>query len=170
MLDLKELDSALNDFAKRVVSRSRANLTREKKNVFGELYDSLGYDLNASRNSFSLSFSMADYGVFQDKGVSGTENKYNTPFSFKGKQPPSEPLSKWAKARNIRLRDDKGRFQKGNYKTIGFLIARSIKKKGIRPSLFFTKPFESAFKDLPSDLTEAFALDIDNFLEFTTKK
>ena len=68
--------------------------------------------------------------------------------------PPVKPLSEWAKSKNIRLRDEKGKFKKGNYNTIGFLIARSIYRKGIKPSLFFTKPFEQAFKKLPDELTE----------------
>ncbi len=68
------------------------------------------------------------------------------------------------KKRNIRLRDEKGQYKKGNYKTIGFLIARSIFEKGIKPSLFFTKPFERAFKRLPEDLREAFGEDLNKLL------
>jgi len=74
----------------------------------------------------------------------------------------------WAKARNIRLRDEKGKYKKGNYRTIGFILQRSIYEKGIKPSLFFTKPFEKAFDNLPPELVERFALDIDNLLDFTT--
>jgi len=74
----------------------------------------------------------------------------------------------WAKARNIRLRDEKGRYKKGNYRTIGFILQRSIYEKGIKPSLFFTKPFEKAFDNLPTELIEKFGLDIDDLLEFTT--
>jgi hypothetical protein len=44
-------------------------------------------------------------------------------------------------------------------KTLKFLIARSIYMSGIKPSLFFTKPFEAAFKRLPDDLIEKFGLD-----------
>ena len=43
----------------------------------GNLYKSLGYTLNVSPNSFSMGFLMEEYGVFQDKGVSGTNKKYN---------------------------------------------------------------------------------------------
>ena len=108
---------------------------------------------------------MDEYGMYQDKGVSGTEKKYNTPFSYKSKMPPIKPLADWAKSRNIRLRDEQGKFTKGNYNTIGYLIARSIYRKGIKPSLFFTKPFEQAFKKLPNELAIAFANDIENILK-----
>lgn len=65
------------------------------------------------------------------------------------------------------MRDEQGKFIKGNYNTIGFLIARSIFKKGIKPSLFFTKPFEQAFKKLPDELKDKYGLDIQDFLAFT---
>ena len=165
---LKGVEESLNKFAKYVVQQSRTNLTKGKKNVSKGLYDSIGYDLKVMPNSFSLSFIMDEYGMYQDKGVSGTKKKYNTPFSYKTKMPPIKPLSDWAKFRNIRLRDEKGRFKKGNYKTIGFLISRSIFKKGIKPSLFFTKPFEKAFDNLPKEVVEAFALDMERFLKTTT--
>jgi len=51
-----------------------------------------------------------------------------------------------------------------------FLIARSIFYNGIKPSLFFTKPFEKYAKGLPKELEQAFALDTQAFLEFTTKQ
>lgn len=168
-MDLKETNNALNKFAKYVIQQSRSNLTRGNKNYKKSLYDSLKSDINVSANSFSLSFIMNEYGVYQDKGVSGTEQKYNTPFSYRQKMPPIKPIADWAKFRNIRLRNAKGQFAKGNYNTIGYLIARSIKKKGIKPSLFFTKPFEKAFNNLPDQLVKAYALDLDEFIDYTIK-
>ena len=167
---LKETKEALIKFRDFVIQQSRSRLTKGKKNVNKDLYNSLEGNVKVMPNSINVQFSMEDYGVFQDKGVSGKEKKYNTPFSYTNKMPPLKPLANWAKFRNIRLRDKKGRFSKGNYNTIGFLIARSIYKKGIKPSLFFTKPFEQAFKKLPEELTEAFGLDITNFLQYTTRQ
>jgi len=57
-----------------------------------------------------------------------------------------------------------------SYKSTAFLIIRSIYNKGIKPSLFFTKPFEKYFNRLPETLTDSFALDMENFIEFTTKQ
>lgn len=159
-----ETQQALEDFKKYVIQQARTNLTKGKKNVDGNLYKSLQGFVEKSPAGFRLYFEMEDYGMFQDKGVSGTKKKYNTPFSYKSKMPPIKPLQLWAKKRNIRLRDDKGKFKKGSYKTIGFLIARSIFEKGIKPSLFFTKPFERAFKQLPEELREAFGKDINKLL------
>lgn len=161
-MQLKNLNEALNKYGKYVVQQSRSNLTRGGKNVDKKLYNSLKYEIK--EKPLALEFSMEYYGVFQDKGVSGRFKKYNTPFSYKSKQPPSEPLAEWAKAKRLRLRDSGGRFQKGTYKTIGFLIARSIYRKGIKPSLFFTKPFEKGFERYSNDVAEGFIDDIDKDL------
>lgn len=168
-MDFKETEKALNKFAKYVIQQARTNLSKQKKNVSSDLYGSLGYvPPKAGANSFSLEFYMLPYGEFIDKGVSGTKKRYNTIYEYTNKKPPMEPLMQWAKARNIRLRDEKGRYKKGNYRTIGFILQKSIYEKGIKPSLFFTKPFEKAFDNLPQELVDRFALDIDNLFEFTT--
>ena len=161
---LNRTKEALDDFKKYVIQQARTNLTKGKKNVDKKLYNSLQGFLDESPAGFRLYFEMEDYGMFQDKGVSGKKNKYDTPFSYKNKRPPIGPLAQWAKKKNIRLRDEQGRFKKGNYNTIGFLISRSIFEKGIKPSLFFTKPFERAIKRLPEDLQDAFGEDIKNML------
>lgn len=169
-MQLTKTQEALEAFKKFVIQQARTRLSKERKNVSKELYNSLDATVKAMPNSILIEFEMADYGLYQDKGVSGTEKKYNTPYSYKSKMPPIKPLAEWAKARNIRLRDEEGKFKKGNYQTIGYLIARSIYKKGIKPTLFFTKPFEQGFKKLPQALADKFALDVDDFLAYTLKE
>ena len=48
--------------------------------------------------------------------------------------------------------------------------ARSVWNKGIKASLFFTKPFEKGFKRLPQELRQAYGLDIEEFLDYTIKQ
>jgi hypothetical protein len=160
---------ALDRFAKNVITQAKANLTRKGKNVSSELYDALRYELDFSENSFSLRFYMTDYGDFQDKGVSGQEVKYNSPYSFKQKMPPRQPLKDWIQAKGIRGRDPKsGRFITAD--SLSFIFQRSIFKKGIRPSLFFTSPFQSQYEQLPNSLAEAFALDVADFIKQTNQR
>jgi hypothetical protein len=187
-MQLEETRDALNKFAKYVIQQSRSNLSKSKKNFSKQLYNSLDYDLNVSKNSFSLSILMEDYGLFQDKGVKGKDpSKVSKNAKIKGQQAPNSPykfgsgnysgqwssfvgkLEVWAKRKNIRLRDEKGRFKRGNYKTIAQVIAGNIYNRGIRPSMFFTKPFEKAFKDLPEELILSFGLDLERFIDFTIK-
>lgn len=164
---------ALNKFAKYVVSQSKANLTRQKKNASGNLRNSLGYDLKVSENSFSLEFIMAEYGMFIDEGVHGSKSSYleskNSRFEFSGrfKTIPTKSIDKWVIKRGIKgTRDEKGRFI--DRQSLKYVIAKSIYEKGIKASMFFTKPFEKAFENLPNEIIEAYALDIDDLFEFTT--
>ena len=165
---LSNITKELNRFAKYVVSQSRANLTRSKKNASKQLYNSIEYKVKESKNSFQLEFLMEDYGIFQDKGVSGVKKKYNTPYSYKDKMPPVKSLDKWIVKRNLKgVRDKNGRFV--SRKSLQYMIARSIYNNGIKPSLFFTKPFQKAFKNLDEDLVKAFRLDMEKLLTTTTK-
>ena len=52
---------------------------------------------------------------------------------------------------------------------MGYIIASNIYNRGLRGSLFFTDPFMKAFKDLPKDMEENFALDIEKFFDFSIK-
>jgi hypothetical protein len=163
--------AALNEFAKYVIQQSKANLTKQKKNDSKNLYNSLDYELNVTKSAFSLEFFMADYGAFIDEGVHGSKSSYietaNSRFEFSGrfKTIPTSSIDKWTVTKGIAPRDEKGRFI--NRQSLKYIIAKSIYEKGIKASFFFTKPFEKAFINLPADVVEAFALDIDDLLEFT---
>ena len=164
---LKNVQQELNRFAKYAIQQSRTNLTKGKKNSSKTLYNSLDYDINVSPNSFSLSFLMEDYGVFQDKGVSGIKKKYNTPYSYTNKMPPPSKMDKWIVRKGLKgVRGKDGKFI--SRKSLQFMIARSIYNNGIKPSLFFTKPFQKAFKNLDKDIIKAYQLDVEELLKFTT--
>lgn len=170
-MTFKETNKALKIFAETVIKQSKGNLRRHRNNKYitgsasGDLEGSLGYDLKVNPNSFSLEFYMADYGIYQDEGVRGAESTYpkSRDSRFKYKNFPSsdgqfaKSISKWIKRKGI----------DGNVKSLTYVIARSIYKKGLRASFFFTKPFENAYLKLPDELIEKFALDIDEFIEFT---
>lgn len=165
MLNIEQTQKILDRFRLHVVKEARKNLTNKQKNASKRLYNSIEGNVKAMPNSISIEFVMQQYGAFQDKGVSGTQKKYDTPFSYKSKMPPSQPFEKWAKQKGIKPRGKDGRFI--SYKSLGFLIARSIFRKGIKPSLFFTKPFEAAFNNLPEDTVKAFALDVEELMSKT---
>lgn len=154
----------LDKFRKRVIAEARRNLTRMNKNASKDLHSSLDSELKVSANSFSLKFFMMEYGEYIDKGVSGKKKKYNTPYSYTTKMPPSRVFDKWVVRKGLEgTRDEKGRFV--SRKSLTYLIARSVFNNGLKPSLFFTKPFEREFAKLDQELVEAFGLDIDEFLE-----
>ena len=169
MLDNKNTYNYLNSFAKYVIQQSRSNLTNKGKNVDKKLYNSLDSEIEVGANSFRLAFLMENYGEFQDKGVSGTKRKYNTPFSYSSKRPPLKPITDWVTKRRFQFRNkENGKFM--SFKSTAYLIAGGILKNGIKPSLFFTKPFEKAFERMPDELVEAYGLDIEQFLQYTLNK
>ena len=160
-----ELQLELNKFRDYVVSQAKANLTRQRKNVSKGLYNSIKGNVKANPNSFEMDFSMEEYGFYQDKGVSGIKKKYNTDYKYTNKMPPAKAFDKWVVRKGLAPRE-KGKFK--NRKSLSFAIARSVYINGIKPSLFFTKPFEKAFKRLPEDLVEAFGLDAIKLFNSTT--
>lgn len=145
--------AALDKFGKYLVKEARKNLTRKKKNNTKVLYDSLDYEVKVMPNSLTFDFLMEEYGEWVDKGRRA------------GKMPPVSAIEKWVEQRKIQFRDNKGRFE--TYRTTAFLIARSIKKRGIPATNFYTRPFNLGFAKLPPELTQAYALDIEEFLDYT---
>ena len=168
MLANKYLRDELNKFAKYVIQQSRSNLTKGKKNASKELYNSLGYDISQKGETTSMAFKMADYGMFQDRGVSGTEKKYNTPYSYTTKMPPRKAFDKWIVRKGIAPRGKGGKFL--SRQSLQYLIARAVYRKGIKPSMFFTKPFQAAFKRLPDDLLEAYAIGLEKQIQLNIKE
>ena len=180
---LEETYAALKRFKDYVIQQSRSNLTRGNKNVTKGLYNSIKGEIVTENGYAIVGFSMDEYGQYQDQGVKGADPSQvsknakikgqqapNSPFKFKNKRPPSYLLERWAKQKNIRLRDKKGKFKEGSYKTIGIIIAKNIWARGIRPSLFFTKPFEAGYKKyIDEDLMKAFGMDIDTMVDVNLK-
>ena len=184
-----EVQKELEKFRDYVINEAKKNLNSLKKNDSKGLYQSLKGNVKAMPNSFYMDFEMNDYGKFQDKGVKGKDpSKVSKNARIKGQQAPNSPykfgsgsaagqwgmfvsnIQKWAQKRNIRLRDDKGKYKKGGYSTIAQIIAGNIYNRGIKPSLFFTTPFEAAFKRLPDELVEKFGLDAMNLFKQTQFK
>lgn len=137
---MSEFKKALEKYAKYVIQQSRSNLTKKKNNASKQLYNSLEYRIQGDK----VSFLSEKYGEFLDKGVKGSKSTYPessaSPFKYTTKQPPSKVFDKWSIRKGIAPRDKQGRFV--SRQSLNFLIARSIKNKGIRATLFFTKPFE----------------------------
>lgn len=167
----------LNQFAKYVIQQSRSNLSKSNKNSSKSLYNSLDSEIEVSANSFRLAFLMEDYGKFVDKGVQGSnpsgikngvQKAPNSEYRFKSKSIPTKVLDKWVIKKGIAPRNKSGKFL--SREGLKFAIAKSIALQGIRPSLFFTKPFEAAFKNLPDELVEAYGLDVEQFLQYTINK
>mgnify|MGYP000986483656 CR=1 FL=1 len=169
---MNNVEKELTAFGKHWRTEARKSLTRQGKKSTGSLYKSLDWDLRVHRQSSSLDLLMEDYGEFVDQGVQGTKDNRKAPNSdYKfgtgnGKKGGlTKAIDKWVKRHNIQFRNKKGQFI--TKKATAFIIRRSIWNTGLKTTLFSSRPFELAFKRLPDDIVNAYALDIDNFLKFT---
>jgi len=167
----------LESFGKYIVKQARTILTKKGKNVTKELYNSLEFKVVETLFGYEVHFSMEDYGAFVDKGVSGTKqtqdytNPYGenkpSPFRFgtgsslvgKAKGGMSGIMSKWVKKKGFQWRDKQtGKFM--SYKSMGYLIARSIYSKGIKGVAFYQRPLQLALPKFGVDLAKALADDL----------
>lgn len=168
----KELQlKALEEFRDYVIRRSKANL--RKKNTTGNLSKSLTADIKVMPNSIRFFFQMNEYGFYQDQGVKGkSSGKSLSGFKFgsgTGKEGGlTEGIKKWVKLRRIQFRDKNGRFLSND--ATAMLITRSIWHKGIKPSMFFTRPFNNAFKNLPNELIDAYGLESQELFDTIMKE
>ena len=162
---MSSLFEALEKFRDDVVSEARKQLAAKSKNSSGKLSDSIKGDVRQMPNSIGIYFTMEDYGNFQDRGVDGLQVKHGAPYSFKKGFPSRSMLAsldKWVVKRGIAPRKASGQFV--TRQGLKFAIAKSIFRKGIKPSFFFTKPFEDAFKQLPDELIQKYGLDMEKDL------
>ena len=161
------LEKYLRQFAKNIIRRGKQILKAKGKE--GKLSNSLNYRLEATNYGYNLVFKGTDYASFVDKGVSGTKTtrtfhdidgkRKRSPFRYTTKQPPASALDKWIVRKNLKgTRDEKGRFIKR--KSLQFLIARSIKSKGLASTSFFSQPMSIELARLDTELLNNFKTDI----------
>lgn len=180
MLNVQKTIEKFRDY---VIRESKDNLKRGGKygsyNNTSALSNSLKGEI-VTENGFTIvGFKMADYGAYRDQGVKGktSSNKApNSPFKFGSgtgrKGGLTEGIKKWVKQKGFQFRSkeegSKGRFL--SYDSTAYLITRSIFHKGIKPSLFFTKPFEAGYKKyIDVDLLKAFGQDIETMVDYNLK-
>lgn len=177
LADLREsgLQDALDKFKASVIKQARTNLSKGDRNVSRKLYNSLKAEAKVYAKGYYLNFQMEEYGNYQDKGVKGKRSSSrapNSPYKFgsgKGKKGGlTEGIQRWVKARKFQFKDKKGKFM--SYDSTAWIITRSIYAKGLRPTLFFTKPFEAAYKRLPQELVNDLKIDLEKIFNYSIKQ
>jgi len=174
-MNLEAVERYLNSFGKQVVNRAKGNLQKSKGGGTA-LENSIAFSVIEKDGDLTVIFKMDYYGKFVDKGVSGTEvtrsfkdykgQTLKSPFGYrkaKGhSQPPTKALDKWIVKKGIAPRDKEGKFM--SRKSIKFLIARSIGKKGIQGISFFQKPLMLGMKEFGNKFGAAIKDDVLNSL------
>jgi len=177
---LEKVNKTIKMFRDYVIREAKDNLKRGGQygsyNNTSTLSNSIKGEI-VTEDKFSIvGFSMDGYGMFVDKGVKGKTSSAkapDSPFKFgKGTGPKgglTQGINKWVKQKGFQFRDKKsGKFL--SYESTAFLITRSIFHKGIKPSLFFTKPFEAGYKKyIDVDLIKAFGQDVETIIDYNLK-
>ena len=171
-IETTEIEIALDRFLKAVIKKAKDNLKSKNISASGKLANSFKSYIKESANSIEASIEAEDYLPFIDRGVEGVKSgKSLSGFKFKSKggkrglkgMPPPSAFDKWNVIRGRAGRDEKGRFL--TRKQLNFKTAVGVFNYGIKPTKFFTNPFEDEFSKLPDDLVEAYGLDIDKFMK-----
>jgi hypothetical protein len=127
-------------------------LSENDKIATKELINSLDYDILQRTNGLFLEILAAPQFKYVDQG------------RRKGsKQPPIAPIKAWLKVKGLKFRDKKGRFIK--HDSAAFLIARSIKKKGIKPLRLKERLLREIFTKRNEIITKAAGQDIQDLID-----
>tara|TARA_B100001248_G_scaffold231793_1_gene192394 strand:+ start:56 stop:616 length:561 start_codon:yes stop_codon:yes gene_type:complete len=172
---MKNLNKAIILFADEVLKSAKRRIGGRRigrnKNygvATGTLKRSLSYRVRVRSNevrevTFGARGKADKYASFIHWGVNGTQKNQKSPFFRFRKQPPSKVFLPWIRSKGIRLRDEKGRFKKqtqSNMNSLAFLIARSVKRKGIVGLRFYEKAFVAVSGRINKKIGEALAEDI----------
>lgn len=165
------VEKELDKFFKSVIKQSKQNLVSGGHNASKTLYRGMDYDVKVSKNSIDADFLMPKtqgssipYAEFLNYGVKGVKSgKSLKGYKYTNKKPPVRFIRTWLKQKT-------GKFRSRDLTKKAYAIQNTIYQKGVKPTEFFSKPFEKEFNKLPDAIIEAYGLDLDNFMEFVLNK
>jgi hypothetical protein len=188
-IDFDAIENILLEYGKQFQSMAQGQLRKANKVSTGALADSIKYVVKRTKNGYELNIEVLDYYKFIDKGVQGTgpgSRNTNSPYKYKDKMPPIKAIMKWLKteisaAKNedqkykLSKRQKKSRSVKAmsaeiKKRTLAFLIARKIKRRGLPYTGFWERSFEQTFQDLDVKLAEAAGINIRSNFENLVKE
>lgn len=179
-LPMNNTAATLVKMAGHLISEAQSNLNKSGAVAKGELESSLSAtDIQADGSRMSIDILILDRYKFTDQGVNGVESKHGSPYSFKTKKPSlgmQRAIKSWLRTRGARAmkykaiskteRKDKSikrmKAKTDSQDSLAWAVATSVKKKGIKPTKFFTKAVKSTEKEFKKEIAAGFKLDIIN--------
>ena len=158
---LNAIEQVLGDF----ISRVQDNINKADLPVTGKIAD-----IELVSKEREIQVLANEWLIYQDKGVSGTQVKYNTPFRYTDKMPPPDVFKDWIKRKNLNLRDNKKYYGKESpFKSLtqeeqiertSWVIAKSVYKKGIKPKNIMTPELRTLEDELAEAVGESIVLNL----------
>lgn len=149
--------------AKRRIGTRRIGRNKRYGEATGKLKQSLDFRLDGNTMYFLINPPADTYGQFLNLGVNGTEVNQGSPYSFGSKQPPSDAIMAWIKSKPVRMRNAKGEFVQSTparIRSAAFMIARSIKRKGIYGLHFYENSYDALLPSWQDKIADAMAYDV----------
>ena len=176
MLKLKHTQEALQTFGDKVVMDAKANLQASGKVDTGSLVNSIqSTGVIYYKRSMELGIKLNYYGAFIEKGVRGAggvrkttstfqrtnnkgkiwkQNGKDSPYSFKeGVKPSVKHFIEWSNKKGLNP----------------FAVRESVYRQGIEPTPFLKEAVDKNIGLMPSEIQDAFALDVKSTLDFILK-
>ena len=173
------ITQVLEDFGNEMQKDLKAELVKDKAYVSGDLAEQIEFTSVINGEGFVFSLRLKDYYDYVNKGVSGTDKKRNTPYSYMSSSKiPFYFAKQWMN--NKGLFKTKGstitslagkQYKVGSKDSQAFAMARSWKEKGTKGNHFYDNVVTEARLDkLRKDLASAAAGDLKTVITDTFKR
>jgi hypothetical protein len=173
------ITQVLEDFGNEMQTDLRAELVKDHAYVSGDLAEQIEFSSVINGEGFVFTLRLKDYYDYVNKGVSGTDKKRNTPYSYvSSSKIPFYFAKQWMnakglyKAKGTTLTSLAGnKYKAGSKDSQAFAMARSWKEKGTKGNHFYDEVVTEARLDkLSKDLASAAAGDLKIALTDTFKR
>lgn len=175
-VEFNNVGAALVELADFLITEARGNMDKNGNTATGQTASSMkASDVKTNATKLQVDISIDSTYKFLDQGVKGVEGGTGK-YQFKTKYPNKKmalAILKWVRKRGIATKykaisktEEKNQRIKSlikksdNLKGLAYAISTNIKKKGIKPTKFFTKAIEATKKEQKKRFAEALKLDI----------
>lgn len=178
-VSLNNTAKALVELADLIITEARENMDKNGNTASGMTASSMAVrDLEINGTKMSLDIEIASTYKFLNDGVKGTQGGTGK-YSFKTMFPSKKmalAILKWLRRRNVVSKykaytkhsknEPKNKkihamvSKADSLKSLAYAISTNIKKKGIKPTKFFTKALEKGKREQKRIIAGAFKLDI----------
>ena len=174
------ITQVLEDFGNEMQTDLKAELVKDGAYISGHLADQIEFTSVINGQGFVFSLRLKDYYDYVNKGVSGTDRKRNTPYSYMSSSKiPFYFAKQWMNNKGLFL--PKGTaftslatrktYKVGSKDSQAFAMARSWKEKGTKGNHFYDNVVTEARLDkLRKDLASAAAGDLKTVITDTFKR
>ena len=173
------ITQVLENFGNEMQADLRAELVKDKAYVSGDLAEQIDFTSVIEGTTFICTLRLKDYYDYVNQGVSGTDKKRNTPYSYvESSKIPFYFAKQWMNNKGLFV--DKGttltslagnKYKAGSKDSQAFAMARSWKEKGTKGNHFYDKVVTQTRLDkLSKDLASAAAGDLKMAITDTFKR